>query len=155
MKELYNSRWWFAPFASFSKKKRPILVMDDVQRLFKEKEYKELQTIIINTILIPIRDSNQATIFLLTSDYSIEDELSKLSGMSTRLNTFPFPKIDLTEFQDAMKKDLNNLVKINKSITIECLFNFYEEFNTDLRSLSQFIQIYDGDFESNGEFYTF
>ena len=128
-------------------------MLDDVQRLFKDKDYKELQAFIINTILIPIRDKNEAVIFLVTSDYSIEEDLSNLSGMSTRLKTFPFPKMDGKEFEDVMKKDLENLKKFNKSLTLECLLKFYEEFNNDLRSLNQFIRIYDGNYESNSYFY--
>ncbi len=99
--------------------------------------------------------TNEAAIFLLTSDYSIEAELSVLSGMSTRLKTFPFPKIGEKEFEDVMKKDLENLRKFNSKITLECLLKFYEDFNTDLRSLNQFIKIYDENYERNYDFYSF
>ena len=139
--------------ASFYKKRRPIFVLDDVQRLFKDKEYKELQAFIINTMLIPMRDRNEAVIFLVTSDYSIAEELSNLSGMSSRLKTFAFQKIDEKEFEDVMNKDLENLKKFNKSLTLECLLKFYEDFHSDLRSLNEFILIYKGNYEGNGYFY--
>ena len=153
MKELKHSRWWFAPLASFSKKKRPLFVLDDVQQLFKDKDYKELQRFIINTILIPIWDNNQAAIFLVTSDYSIEEELSNLSGMSTRLQTFPFPKLERKEFEELMIKDRGNLKTFNTKLTIECILKFYEDFNTDLRSLNKFILIYNGNYEGNCYYY--
>ena len=124
------------------------MILDDVQQLFKKKEYEVLQTTIINSILVPIRDNNEAAIFLLTSDYSIQEDLSVLSGMSTRVKAFPFPKIGEKEFELAMQKDLENLQRFNNKITLEILVKFYADFNTDLRSLNEFISSYDGNYES-------
>ena len=119
-----------------------------MHQLFKKKEYEVLQTTIINSILVPIRDNNEAAIFLLTSDYSIQEDLSVLSGMSTRVKSFPFPKIGEKEFELAMQKDLENLQIFNNKITLEILVKFYADFNTDLRSLNEFISSYDGNYES-------
>ena len=149
IQELKKKPWFFAPLASFSKKRRPLLVLDDVQRLFKRKEYEPIQEFIINSILIPIMDRNEAAIFLVTSDYSIEQDLRRLSGMSTRMKTFPFPKIGQKEFEILMKKDLENLQHQNKQITLECLLQYYQDFNTDLRSLNRFIEEFSGDYEGN------
>ena len=124
-----------------------MLVLDDVQTLFKGNDYKNIQEYIINSILIPLRDKNEAVIFLVTSDYSIESGLSRLSGMSSRLKTFPFPKIEKTEFEKYIQKELINLQKINRKLTLEFLLKFYEDFNTDIRTLNEFIKTFDGDYE--------
>ena len=124
-----------------------MLVLDDVQTLFKDNDFKNLQNYIINSILVPLRDNNEAVIFLVTSDYSIESDLKQLSGMSSRLETFPFPKIEKTEFEKYIQKELINLQKINSKLTLEFLLKFYEDFNTDIRSLNEFIKTFDGDYE--------
>lgn len=129
--------------------------MDDVQRIFKMKDCQIIQEFIINSILLPIRDNNEASIFIVTSDYSIEEELRLLSGMSTRMKIFPFPKLDKKDFEDLMKKDLEHLQKINNKITLESLLQFYDDFGADLRSLDHFIPNYKGNYEGDYEFFFF
>ena len=129
-----------------------MLVLDDVQKIFKSNDYKYIQDYIINSILIPIRDKNEASIFLVTSDYSIESDLKRLSGMSTRLRTFPFPKIEKKEFEKFIQMELMNLQKINSKLTLEFLMRYHEDFNTDLRSLNEFISEFDGNYEGKKKF---
>ena len=124
-----------------------MLVLDDVQTLFKDNDFKNVQNYIINSILVPLRDKNETVIFLVTSDYAIESDLKQLSGMSSRLKTFPFPKIEKKEFEEYIQMELINLQKINSKLTLEFLLKFYEDFNTDIRSLNEFIRTFDGDYE--------
>jgi hypothetical protein len=147
--ELGNSRcWWFSPRYWFSKKPRPLIIFDDVQKLFKSEKIKDLQSLILNSMLYPIRDSNQACIMLITSDYSIEDELSSLSGMRTRLKTSPFPKLTKEDFRLYVKENFEILQNLNKLLTVEILMKHFEDFNTDLRNLNSFIEKFKGDYES-------
>jgi len=146
--ELRKSRcWWFSPRYWFAKKPRPLIIFDDVQKLFKSPEMKELQSLILNSMLYPIRDSNQACIMFITSDYSIEDELSSLSGMRTRLETIRFPKLSKEDFELYVKENLERLQNMNKHLTAEILLKHFEDFNTDLRNLNRFIQMFKGDYE--------
>ena len=84
---------------------------------------------------------------LITSDYSIEHELSCLSGMRTRLETCAFPKISKEEFKLFVKENIETLKTKNKFLTPEMLMKHYEDFNTDLRSLNNFVQKFDGNYE--------
>ena len=135
------TRYWFA------KKPRSLIIFDDVQKLFKSEKMKDLQSIILNSMLYPIRDNNQACIMLITSDYSIQYELSSLSGMRTRLETNPFPKLSKEDFDLYVKTNLEILQNINKLLTAEILMKYFEDFNTDLRNLNSFIEKFKGDYD--------
>ena len=149
-RELHFSHfWWFAPRYWFHQKLRPLIILDDIQSLFKNEEMKNLQSMIINSLLYPLRDSNQACIILITSDYTIEKELNGLSGMSSRLRTFPFPEMTKSEFEFYVSENIEILKTKNHLLSSNILMKYYEDFNSDLRSLNSFIEEFQGNYEGN------
>jgi len=121
--------------------------MDDVQQLFKNKKYEFIQENIITGILVPARDSNQANIMLISSDFSIGNQITSMSGMSSRISIFPFPIIGEGQIKEYFNTNLLSFQKINKLISFECLLEFYKGFNGDLRSLNRFIREYQGNYQ--------
>ena len=147
---MQNSRWWwFAPKYWISNTRKPLIIIDDVQYLFKYRELMFIQRNILTGILVPARDLDQASIMLISSDFSIANDITSLSGMSSRITIFPFPKIDQAQINEYFQKEIENFRKINKFITLECLKEFFSEFNTDLRSLNFFIKKYKGNYQGN------
>ena len=147
--------WWFAPRYWFARKPRPLIILDDVQKLFRNESMKEVQSIILNSFLFPLRDKNRACVILITSDYSIEKDLKALSGMTSRLMTFNFPKISKTDFENYAVENLDILRKKNNFLTIGILKKYHEDFNSDLRKLVEFIKKFEGNYESNYKFLLF
>lgn len=125
-----------------------MIVFDDVQRLFRDQEMAHLQSIIINTILFPIRDENHACIMFVTSDFWIEEDMKKLSGMDTRLKSYKFPRISKKDHENYLLKNFYKLKNLNNLLTFDLLEKFHEDFNSDLRALNAFIFAFDGDYES-------
>jgi len=122
--------------------------MDDVQTLYRNQTPKMrlISQAILQNFMIPLTDSNQACFMLITSDYSIAQDVRSLSGMTSRLITYTFPKVNNKAFDNYIETNLGELLSINAKITPEIMKNFYNDFNSDFRSLNRFMVTYEGDY---------